>query len=282
MARRIASESAEEREVRLAKQRAYSKAHYDRDPEHTRRVSEARNRRFRERHPERAREYCAKARARNGDQWNANRRKRYAEDPQRKAAVKLSIRQNYEKNADRIKEAGRRHYLANKARKSEKARVYRERNREALSVKNRESRTIKKAEINARISEWRRRNPGYVKERYRRDPEFRLACVVRARFALALKRCAVEKSIASLDLVGCSLPELKEHIEQQFAPGMTWANHGEWHVDHIRPCNSFDLSDPAQQAECFHFTNLRPLWAADNLARERGRRRPKRARSAVE
>jgi hypothetical protein len=49
---------------------------------------------------------------------------------------------------------------------------------------------------------------------------------------------------------------------------MTWENYGPvWHVDHIRPCASFDLTDPAQQRECFHFSNLQPLFAAENLAK---------------
>jgi hypothetical protein len=60
---------------------------------------------------------------------------------------------------------------------------------------------------------------------------------------------------------------LRAHLEAQFVPGMTWANHGAWHVDHIRPCASFNLEDPAEQRVCFHFSNLQPLWAQDNLAK---------------
>ena len=46
---------------------------------------------------------------------------------------------------------------------------------------------------------------------------------------------------------------------------MNWDNYGQWHIDHIRPCASFNLLDPIEQKICFHYTNLQPLWAEDNL-----------------
>lgn len=70
-----------------------------------------------------------------------------------------------------------------------------------------------------------------------------------------------------MQLVGCSVTDLKKHLEKQFQPGMSWDNWGNdgWHIDHIRPCSSFDLTDPAEQVKCFHYTNMQPLWATDNL-----------------
>jgi hypothetical protein len=75
------------------------------------------------------------------------------------------------------------------------------------------------------------------------------------------------KSAKTQDLLGCSIEDLKKHLEASFEPGMTWDNwqHDGWHIDHIRPCASFDLTDPGQQRQCFHYTNLQPLWAADNI-----------------
>ena len=73
------------------------------------------------------------------------------------------------------------------------------------------------------------------------------------------------KSKSTIKLLGCSIEECWNHLEQQFKPGMTRNNYGLWHVDHIIPCASFDFSDPEQQKFCFHYTNLQPLWAIDNI-----------------
>ena len=68
-------------------------------------------------------------------------------------------------------------------------------------------------------------------------------------------------------LLGCSIEVARFHLECQFTKGMSWDNYGYngWHIDHIRPCASFDLTDSEQQKQCFHYTNLQPLWAEDNL-----------------
>jgi len=94
--------------------------------------------------------------------------------------------------------------------------------------------------------------------------------LIRSRIYNVLKRHSKLYSIFLL--LGCSLKTLKQHLENQFKPGMTWENHGKWHIDHIRPCASFDLSKPEEQKKCFHYTNLRPLWAEENLRRKKGRR----------
>ena len=68
-----------------------------------------------------------------------------------------------------------------------------------------------------------------------------------------------------MKLLDCSIPELRLYIESKFQKGMTWDNYGEWHLDHVIPCDTFDLTDSEQQKICFHYTNLQPLWAVDNL-----------------
>lgn len=102
------------------------------------------------------------------------------------------------------------------------------------------------------------------KERYASDPIFRIYCNARSKIICALRRGKNQKRGNTEALLGCSIEKLKTHLESQFVDGMTWENKSEWHIDHNRSCASFDLSDPAQVAECFHYSNLSPKWGLDN------------------
>lgn len=104
-------------------------------------------------------------------------------------------------------------------------------------------------------------------ERLKTDPKFKITQALRGRIYKALIAAQGIKSIKTTDLLGGSAAFVRKWIESQFLPGMTWENHGEWHIDHIKPCASFDLTDPEQQRECFNYTNLQPLWAFDNRSK---------------
>ena len=106
----------------------------------------------------------------------------------------------------------------------------------------------------------------YEREKMQNDPVFRMIKNYRTRTFQAYKQG--RKSKGTMELLGCTGPELAQHLEKQFQPGMTHDNYGEWHIDHIRPIASFDLSDPEQEQECFHYTNLQPLWATDNMRKK--------------
>lgn len=105
----------------------------------------------------------------------------------------------------------------------------------------------------------------YQSGRRKTDPVFRMLLNLRGRVKNAMKSSGARKSAKTRNLIGCTIPQLRKHLEGLFLPGMSWANYGDWHIDHIRPCCSFDLLDPKQQRACFHFSNLQPLWAKDNF-----------------
>lgn len=104
-------------------------------------------------------------------------------------------------------------------------------------------------------------------ERYHSDPAYKLQKDMRNRLKSALKTQNARKDGKLWELLGCDASTLRRHIEQQFTEGMTWENHGDWHVDHKMPIALFDLHDPEQQRLCFHYSNLQPLWAKDNQSK---------------
>jgi len=119
-----------------------------------------------------------------------------------------------------------------------------------------------------------RRKPSYLKrlrekhkEKSENDVKYILVRRLRHRLYNAFKAKGIKKSNTTMNLCGCSPDELRKHIENQFSkhPGMSWNNRHMWHIDHILPINSFDITDVEQQKKCFHYTNLQPLWAMDNL-----------------
>ena len=118
--------------------------------------------------------------------------------------------------------------------------------------------------------EWQRKYSGEnwdkIKE-YRAKPHQRVRKAQSKRLTKLLKRKGIAKKNSILKYIGCTKGQLVAHIEKQFKPGMNWENYGYhgWHIDHIRPCASFDLTKEEDLKRCFHYTNLQPLWAEENL-----------------
>jgi hypothetical protein len=130
-------------------------------------------------------------------------------------------------------------------------------NKEMLSIKHQEWKKLNKKHMNA-----------HRRERRKNDKQFAM---------MELVVCGINRNLngrskkydRSEKLLGCSWEEFINYIESKFTNGMTWENRGKkgWHLDHIRPCASFDLSDPEQQKECFHYTNLQPMWQPENQSK---------------
>jgi|SRR6185369_429155 len=114
-------------------------------------------------------------------------------------------------------------------------------------------------------SETRKPKHDYRALRKRQDPYFRHVLRLRAMIPLAIKAHGHSQHKRLRALIGCSIHDFRKHLQSLWLPGMRWQNYGKWHADHKRPCASFDLNDPAQIQECFHFSNFQPLWATENL-----------------
>ena len=109
-----------------------------------------------------------------------------------------------------------------------------------------------------------------IKEKLATDVRFKLSAIVRGRFRTAFKR--KYKAGSAIRDLGCTVGEFFIHLEAQFYPHpvtgeeMTWENQGfyGWHIDHVIPFASIDVTDREQLLTVLHYTNQQPLWAIDN------------------
>ena len=114
----------------------------------------------------------------------------------------------------------------------------------------------------------------YERKKLKSDIEFKIKHTLKNRLRKSLKTKNIKKCYKTNDLIGCSISYLKKYLEDQFDENMNWDNHGEWHIDHHIPIASFNLLKEEEQKKCFHYTNLKPLWAKDNLSK--GKKVPKK------
>jgi len=159
-------------------------------------------------------------------------------------------------NKDKINKRVREHYAKNIDLMRQKNKEFYRRNREKLLIKDR---------LYKKQTHVKKRTCERLKERKQQDPAYKILCNLKRRIVYVIKRNT--KADTSKNLLGCTKEEFMKYIESKFTDGMNWDNYGYygWHIDHIRPCSSFDMSDPEQQKQCFHYTNLQPLWMQDNL-----------------
>lgn len=181
----------------------------------------------------------------------------------------LAYQKRYrEENPDKILERQKRYRESDPAKlKAAKQRDYREnwtdRRRKADEWKKNNPEWRKKWESKNKDSmrEWHR---NYSRKRRLDDPAYRAAASMRSRVWALLKKIGQERIIS----IGLERDKLKEWLEQRFKPGMTWENYGPvWHVDHIVPCSAFDLAKPEELRKCFHYHNMQPLWAKENIVK---------------
>lgn len=128
-----------------------------------------------------------------------------------------------------------------------------------------------KEKVKKYIKEWQIENKEKVRlyqrkyqiKKFKEDVNYRLAKNLRTRISKVLKN---NKKVGSaIKDLGCTLAELKEHLESKFAVGMTWKNYREWEIDHIKPLSKFNLVDRSEFLEACNYKNLQPLWREQNI-----------------
>ena len=167
----------------------------------------------------------------------------------------------YQENIVKIAVRRKRYYENNREIMLEKLSVYRNEQRENNKDWNVEYKALYYQENKVAI---KKRTTLNHYARLKSDIGYKLLCRCRSRIWYALKG-RVDKTKRTRELIGCSTDELKEYLENKFTDGMNWDNYGEWHIDHIKPCASFNFTNEEEQNECFNYTNLQPLWAMDNM-----------------
>ena len=173
------------------------------------------------------------------------------------------------KNKERTKEVSKEYYSKNKEERLKYFKKYYSKNKEYKKaqmreyyLKNIEKKKEYKLKNREHFKEYKRE---YENKRYKTDINFRISKICRTRILQALK--GLSKSASTMKLIGCTIDELRNHIESKFEPWMTWGNQGRggWDIEHIKACANFNLVDPEQQCACFNWRNLQPMEHIANI-----------------
>lgn len=195
----------------------------------------------------------------------------------RRDETNKKCRDYYQKHRDRIIKQKMDYYNENKEELWKKWKQNRDANKEEINKRRREEYIENREEVLAKYRLDRKLNPEkhkkynrqhylHNKERYKTDPQYMLRRCLSSRMRGLLKAKSIKKIKSAAEFFGADLKIVKEHIEKQFVEGMSWSNHGEWHIDHIVPCASFDFYKENDIKKCFHYTNLQPLWGSYNMS----------------
>lgn len=192
-----------------------------------------------------------------------------------KTCVKQQHKAYNIKNKEAVKKLKADYNLANKAHLKEVARQYYQTHKQEFYE--RQAKWTKENPEKARASSKKyvssvkgiNKRREYQKARLKIDASYKFVRNLRSQLNKIMRRNSTVKVTGSMQLVGCSSQALLKHLEDQFTEGMSLDNYGYygWHIDHIRPCASFELTDPEQQKQCSHYTNLQPLWWYDNFSK---------------
>jgi len=195
-------------------------------------------------------------------------------DAQKKAHREQAMRY-YNANKEKVKAYRDARYERKKKEIIARSRAWVESHKEHARAYQKEYRAKNKSKLAAYFSAHFQQNKKRITDRNKKrhdarmeqDLNYAIGRKLRSRIFNAVQKQYGTKAAKTMELIGCTVQELRAHIESLWLPGMTWENWtlSGWHIDHKRPVTSYDLTDPEQQKACFHFTNLQPLWELDNI-----------------
>jgi len=197
--------------------------------------------------------------------------KKYRENNREKR--RESNKKWYEENKEKKAAQGKIYREANKEKKAELDKKYSEDNKDKIALYQKKWREDNKEKAAEYQKKWREDNKDefnkyravWRKERSQTHPTYKMKCALRSRTLKAFKSKGYKKGSTTEKMLGISYEKAKLHIERQFRDGMSWINHGEWHIDHIIPLASANTE--AELLKLCHYRNLQPLLAKDNISK---------------
>lgn len=153
--------------------------------------------------------------------------------------------------------------LSKTEKRKSKKKEYTEKNKELIKEYQKEYREKNKESIKKKRKEYNKVRMKRNKYRYKNDPLYKMKKICRSMLNRVLKKLNLPKTSRTEKMLGYTSIDLKNHLEPLLQEGMTWENHGEWHIDHIIPISAFDVNTPISIINAL--SNLQPLWAIDNL-----------------
>jgi hypothetical protein len=174
-----------------------------------------------------------------------------------KLKIMLYQKEYRQKNKEKLIDLKKRYYQNHKVEIFSNVKLYTKNHKENITIYQKDYRQKNRPMISL-----------YKINKYHTDINYKISCLLRNYTNFVMKeKYKKSKFFNTIELLGCSIEEFTLYLEKLFKPGMSWKNYGRngWHLDHIIPCAHFILSDPEQQKLCFHYTNLQPMWAKENL-----------------
>lgn len=181
-------------------------------------------------------------------------------------------------NKSNMTEYNKKYWEKTKVEQSAKHKTWVKNNKEHVDKYNKIYRSVNGKEIDKKTWQKRKDNPkyreyhktyrrGYEKNKRATDPHYK----IKTNFMRRIRELVngEDKAGRSIELLGCTIDDFKQYLEDRFDEKMNWDNYAlkGWHIDHIVPCAYFDLTNPVHQFRCFHYTNMQPMWGSENISK---------------